>query len=301
MYICRLDGLLPKFVTCTSDAALADGAIPANPIDTSTATPTASSAISRLFMPAPAFLHVLSLLSVGGEVLVGAWGVLARPLVELLAGVAAGAVHVQAQPAAGVLEFPGAVGLLRRFPQAAGRAADGLLDDVGGALGGGVAGHGHVVAGVLGLKLAVAAGDRGELELLFGLAVTGPLVDRRPRRGGVPEHIQAQPVAGRGQPVIPGREPAATAARGTPDVGDQGAGRDGRAERAVADGGGALCGDTGRGSGRSRGDRGAVDGAGPGQRVGDRVGAAAGVERDDGYRAVGVLERGQVHRAAGTA
>src|ERR1017187_10180945 len=157
MYICRLDGLLPKFVTCTSDAALADGAIPANPIDTSTATPTASSAISRLFMPAPAFLHVLSLLSVGGEVLVGAWGVIARPLVELLAGVAAGAVHVQAQPAAGGLEFPGAAGvlefqggvvLLRRFPHAAGRAADGFLDHVRGALRGGVADHGHVVPGV---------------------------------------------------------------------------------------------------------------------------------------------------------
>jgi threonine dehydrogenase-like Zn-dependent dehydrogenase len=57
-----------------------------------------------------AFMSVM--FSVGGEVLVGAWGVLAWPLVELLAGVAAGAVYVQAQAAVGVLELPGAVGLL---------------------------------------------------------------------------------------------------------------------------------------------------------------------------------------------
>src|ERR1017187_8396904 len=122
--------------------------------------------------------------SIGGEVLVGAGGVLAWPLVELLAGVAAGAVHVQAQAAVLVLELPGAVGLLRRFPHAAGRAADGLLDDVRGALRGGVPGRGHVVAGVLRLQLPVAAGDRHELELLVGLAVAGPLVDRRAARGG---------------------------------------------------------------------------------------------------------------------
>src|ERR1039457_3106373 len=302
MYICRLDGLLPKFVTCTSDAALADGAIPANPIDTSTATPTASSAISRLFMPAPAFLHVLSLLSVGGEVLVGAWGVLARPLVELLAGVAAGAVHVQAQPAAGVLEFPGAVGLLRRFPQAAGRAADGFLDHVRGALRGGVAGHGHVVAGVLRLQLAVPAGNRDELELLVGLPVTGPLIDRRPGRGGVPEHVQAQGIAGDHQPVITGREPAAGAA-------------DRPGERRGSGGAGAVPGGDGHGGGAGRGG-GAGDQPGrrangqPGGQAGGGVGeglaggGVAGVDLHAGRRADGsglVTWAGDGHRVAGTA
>src|ERR1035438_2235773 len=87
-------------------------------------------------------------LSVGGEVLVGAGGVLARPLVELLAGVAAGAVHVQAQAAVLILEFPGAVGLLHRFPDAAGRAADGLLDHVRAALRGGGADPRHLGARV---------------------------------------------------------------------------------------------------------------------------------------------------------
>src|ERR1035441_8199552 len=82
-----------------------------------------------------------AVVSAWGEVLVGAGGVLAWPLVELLAGAAAGAVYVQAQAAILVLELPGAVGLLLWFPHAAGRAADGLLDDVGGALRGGVAGR----------------------------------------------------------------------------------------------------------------------------------------------------------------
>src|SRR5438034_5609751 len=117
--------------------------------------------------------------SVRGEVLVGAGGVLACPLVELLAGVAVGAEDVQAQAAGGVLELPGAVGLPYREPLGAGGGAGGLLGDVGGAGGGGVAGDGDVVAGVLGLQLAVAAGAGDELELLVGLAVAGPLVDGR--------------------------------------------------------------------------------------------------------------------------
>src|SRR5581483_8162641 len=147
--------------------------------------------------------------SARGEVLVGAGGVLARPLVELLAQVAAGAEHVQAQAAALVLELPGTVGLLCGQPQAAGRSARGRLDDVRNPGGCRAAGHGHVVAGVLGLEFAVTAGDRHELELLVGLAVAGPLVDRRAARGGVPEHVQAQCVAGQYELVIAAGEPAA--------------------------------------------------------------------------------------------
>src|ERR1019366_6280501 len=73
---------------------------------------------------------------------------------------------------------------------------------------GGVPGHRHVIAGVLRLQLAVAAGDRHELEFLVGLAVAGPLVDRRPGRGGVAIHVQAQRVVAH-EPVIPGRVTAA--------------------------------------------------------------------------------------------
>src|ERR1019366_3060923 len=62
--------------------------------------------------------------------------------------------------------------------------------------------------GVLRLQLAVAAGDRHELEFLVGLAVAGRLVDRRPGRGGVAIPVQAQRVVAH-EPVIPGREPAA--------------------------------------------------------------------------------------------
>src|ERR1039457_7146354 len=182
-----------------SDAAAA-GCVPLAaraPLTSAIAAPASSNALlacrsrDRTVICGPAFLA-------GGEVLVGAGGVLAWPLVQLLAQVGAGAVDVQAQAAAGVLELPGAVGLLHRLPQAAGRATGGLLDDVRGALRRGVPGHGHVVAGVLRLQLAVAAGDRQELELLVGLAVAGPLVDRRAGRGGVPEHVRAQGIAGHG-------------------------------------------------------------------------------------------------------
>src|ERR1019366_4706600 len=92
-----------------------------------------------------------------GEVLVGAGGVLAGPLVELLAGAAAGAVHVQAQSAARVLELPRPVGLLDRQPVAVRGVVGDLLDDVRGASGVGAAGYRDVVAGVLGPQLAVAA------------------------------------------------------------------------------------------------------------------------------------------------
>src|SRR5581483_8011189 len=115
----------------------------------------------------------------GLEVLVGAGGVLAGPLVQLLALVAAGAVDVQAQSAVLVLELPGAVGLLLRQPQAGGGAADRLLHDVGYALGGRAAGHRDVLTGVLYLQLAVAAGGGHELELLVAPAVARPLVDDR--------------------------------------------------------------------------------------------------------------------------
>src|SRR5579859_3685883 len=139
------------------------------------------------------------------EVLVGARGVLARPLVELLAGVAARAVDVQAQAAGGVLELPRAVGLLHRQPLAARGPVGRFLGDVGRAGGGGAAGDRGVVAGVLRLQRAVAARGRPELELLVGLAVAGPLVDRRAAGGGVPGHVQAQAVVGYDQPVIAGR------------------------------------------------------------------------------------------------
>src|ERR1017187_5462678 len=132
--------------------------------------------------------------SVGGEVLVVAGRVLAGPLVELLAGAAAGAVDAQAQAAAGIPELPVTVGLLHREPLAAGRPVHRLLHDVRRPGGGGIARYGEVVAGVLRLQLAVAARGGHELELLLGLAVAGPLVDRRARRAGVPGHVQAQPV-----------------------------------------------------------------------------------------------------------
>src|ERR1022692_2197999 len=122
--------------------------------------------------------------SVGGEVLVVAGSVLAGPLVELLAGATAGAIDVQAQAAAGILELPGTVGLLHRQPLAAGRPVHRLLHDVRRPGGGGIARYGEVIAGVLRLQLAVAARGGHELELLVGLAVAGPLVDRRAGRGG---------------------------------------------------------------------------------------------------------------------
>src|ERR1035441_10190554 len=46
-YICRLDGLLPKFDTWTSDAALADGAAWRSVNAVSAATPTAINALSH--------------------------------------------------------------------------------------------------------------------------------------------------------------------------------------------------------------------------------------------------------------
>src|SRR5450755_2240339 len=90
--------------------------------------------------------------SVGGEVLVVASSVLAGPLVELLAGAAAGAIDVQAQAAAGILELPGTVGLLHRQPLAAGRPVHRLLHDVRRPGCGGIARYGEVVAGVLRLQ-----------------------------------------------------------------------------------------------------------------------------------------------------
>src|ERR1700722_17903174 len=79
--------------------------------------PAASSSIapaarSLRGMARPVMFMCFLASSVRGEVLVGAGGVLAWPLVELLAGVADGVVDVQAQAAVGVLELPGAVGLL---------------------------------------------------------------------------------------------------------------------------------------------------------------------------------------------
>src|SRR5690242_10586734 len=128
------------------------------------------------------------------EVLVGAWRVLARPLVQLLAEAAAGAVHVETQAAVLVAELVRAVGLLQWLPEAGGRGVRGLLDDVRGALGGGAARDRQVLTGVPRLELAVAAGSRHELELLVGLSVAGPLVDRGAggRAGAV--HVQAQAV-----------------------------------------------------------------------------------------------------------
>src|SRR5579884_2589657 len=146
------------------------------------------------------------------EVLVGAGGVLAGPLVQLLALVAAGAVDVQAQSAVLVLELPGAVGLLLRQPQAGRGAADRLLHDVRAALGRGAVGHRDVLAGVLGLDLAVPAGGGHELELLVALPVAGPLIDRRTGTAGVAVHIQTQAVAGYHEAVITARESAAGAA-----------------------------------------------------------------------------------------
>src|SRR5579863_3546826 len=96
--------------------------------------------------------------SAGLEVLVGAGGVLARPLVQLLAEVAAGAEHVQAQAAGGVLELPRPVGLRHRQPLAAGRGTGRLLGDVRRPGRGHAAGDGHVVAGVLRLQRPEAAG-----------------------------------------------------------------------------------------------------------------------------------------------
>src|ERR1700743_2724496 len=57
MYILLLDGLFPKFVTCTSEAAFAGGAPDvtaiSSPAAVSVATQAASSALSHLFMPCP--------------------------------------------------------------------------------------------------------------------------------------------------------------------------------------------------------------------------------------------------------
>src|SRR5580704_8896450 len=57
MYILLLDGLFPKFVTCTSEAAFAGGAPDmtaiSSPAAVSVATQAASSALSRLFMLCP--------------------------------------------------------------------------------------------------------------------------------------------------------------------------------------------------------------------------------------------------------
>src|SRR5580693_5411363 len=54
MYILLLDGLFPKFVTCTSEAAFAGGATDmtaiSSPAAVSVATQAASSALSHLFM-----------------------------------------------------------------------------------------------------------------------------------------------------------------------------------------------------------------------------------------------------------
>src|ERR1039458_351031 len=147
--------------------------------------------------------------SVGGEVLVVAGRVLAGPLVELLAGAAAGAVDVQAQAAAGIPELPGTVGLLHREPLAAGRPVHRLLHDVRRPGSGGIARYGEVIAGVLRLQLAVATRGGHELELLVGLAVAGPLVDRRAGRAGVPGHVQAQPVVTDRHVVISAGESAA--------------------------------------------------------------------------------------------
>src|ERR1017187_2474023 len=128
--------------------------------------------------------------SARGEVLVGAGGVLAGPLVELLAGAAAGAVHVQAQSAARSLEPPGPMRMLDRQPLAARGAVRDLLDDVPGASGVGAAGY--RAAGFLRPQLAIAAAGGNELDLLVGLAIAGPLIDRRAGRAGVPVHIQTQ-------------------------------------------------------------------------------------------------------------
>src|ERR1039457_2263644 len=147
--------------------------------------------------------------SVGGEVLVVAGSVLAGPLVELLAGAAAGAVDVQAQAAARILELPGTVGLLHREPLAAGRPVHRLLHDVRRPGSGGIARYREVIAGVLRLQLAVATRGGHELELLVGLAVAGPLVDRRAGRAGVPGHVQAQPVVTDRHVVISAGESAA--------------------------------------------------------------------------------------------
>src|SRR5580692_3427309 len=57
MYILLLDGLFPKFVTCTSEAAFAGGAPDmtaiSSPAAVSVATQAASSALSHLFMLCP--------------------------------------------------------------------------------------------------------------------------------------------------------------------------------------------------------------------------------------------------------
>src|SRR5579863_677393 len=57
MYILLLDGLFPKLVTCTSEAAFAGGAPDmtaiSSPAAVSVATQAASSALSHLFMLSP--------------------------------------------------------------------------------------------------------------------------------------------------------------------------------------------------------------------------------------------------------
>src|SRR5580692_11483669 len=57
MYILLLDGLVPKFVTCTSEAAFAGGAPDmtaiSRPAAISVATQAASGALSHLFMLCP--------------------------------------------------------------------------------------------------------------------------------------------------------------------------------------------------------------------------------------------------------
>src|ERR1700722_20123356 len=57
MFILLLDGLFPKFVTCTSEAAFAAGAPDmtaiSSPAAVSVATQAASSALSHLFMLCP--------------------------------------------------------------------------------------------------------------------------------------------------------------------------------------------------------------------------------------------------------
>jgi len=141
----------------------------------------------------------------GFEVLVGAGGVLAGPLVQLLALVAAGAVDVQTQSAVLVLELPRAVGLLLRQPLAGRVAVDRLLHDVGHTLRGRAAGHRDILAGVLDLQLAVSTGGGYELELLVGPAVAGPLIDDGPGGGAGAVVVEAQAVVGDDEGPVAGR------------------------------------------------------------------------------------------------
>src|SRR6185312_12899273 len=92
----------------------------------------------------------------------------------------------------------------------------------GGALGGGATGHGHVLAGVLDLQLAVAAGGRDELELLVRAVVARPLVDGRAGGGAVAVAVQAEAVADDGQRVVAGGVAAAGAAASSRAAGDGG-------------------------------------------------------------------------------